>query len=234
MRKYIMLMAIISSLCFFTACDEIDTEDISVEYSLDLIEGSDLVVQLGNPYTDPGYKATYDGANVTDKVVVEGTVDPYTVGLYKVKYTYTIPNGESIPLERQVIVADMSITTDISGTYTVQDGSHRIRLGVRKDYSETKVVIKKIAPGFFSVSNFFGGYYSEFFDYGDRYAMTGFVQLKADDSIAVLSSFLIGWGDSLDFLNNAAFNPANNTIYWEAGYGDGAMVFYVNMKIEEE
>ncbi len=229
-----MLLAIISSLCFFTACDEVDTEDISVEYSLDLTEGSNLVVQLGDPYTDPGYKATYDGANVTDKVVVEGIVDPNTVGLYKVKYTYTIPNGESIPLEREVIVADMSITTDISGKYTVQDGSHRIYKGATKDYSKTEVVIKKVAPGFFSVSNFFGGYYSDFVGYGDRYAMTGYVQLKKDSSIVVLSSSLTAWGDSMDFLNNGAFDPANNTIYWEAGYVGGKMVFYVNMKIEEE
>lgn len=232
MKKYIMLWAIISSLCFFTACDEVETEDISVEYSLDLTGGSDIIIQLGDAYTDPGYKATYDGVNVTDQVVVEGTIDVNTVGLYKATYTYMIPNGESILLERQIIVSDMSITTDISGTYKTQDGTHRIRGGARTDYSGTEVVIKQIAPGFFSVSNFIGGYYSDWVGYGDRYAATGYVQLKADNSMVVLSSSVLGWGDSLDFLNNAAYTPADNTIYWEAGYAN--MVFYVNMKIEEE
>jgi len=227
-----MLWAIISSLCFFTACDEDDTEDISVEYSLDLKTGTNLVIQLGDSYSEPGYKAIYDGADVTDKVVVEGTVDPNTVGLYIVEYAYTIPNGEIISLEREVIVADMSITTDISGTYIVQEGTHRIRQGVRTDFSETKVVIKKIAPGFFSVSNLIGGYYSEWNDYGDRYAATGYIQLKEDNSIALLSSLVTGWGDSLSALDKAAYTPADNTIYWEAGYA--GMVFYVNMKMKEE
>lgn len=229
-----MFLAIISSLCFFTACDEADTEDISVEYSLDLTEGSNIIIQLGDAYTDPGYKATYDGDNVTDQVVVEGTIDVNTVGLYKVTYTYMIPNGESILLEREIIVSDKSITTDISGTYKTQEGTHRMYNDARRDYSNTEVVIKKIAPGFFSVSNFFGGYYSDFVGYGDRYAMTGFIQLKADDSIAVLSSHLTGWGDSLNFLENAAFDSTNNSIYWEAGYVSGRMVFYVNMKMKEE
>ncbi len=227
-----MFLAIISSLCFFTACDEADTEDISVEYSLDLAEGSNLIIQLGDAYTDPGYKATYDGADVTDQVVVEGTIDVNTVGLYKATYTYTIPNGESIQLERQIIVSDKSITTDISGTYTTLDGTHRIRGGARTDYSGTEVVIEQIAPGFFSVSNLIGGYYSDYVGYGNRYAAAGYIQLKADNSIAVLSSLVLGWGDSLDFLNNAVYTPADNTIYWEAGYAN--MVFYVNMKIEEE
>ncbi|BAX79461.1 BT_2262 family domain-containing protein [Labilibaculum antarcticum] len=232
MRKNIMLWAIISSLCFFTACDEVDTEGISVEYSFDLTDGADLIVQLGDAYTDPGYKATYDGANVTDKVVVEGIVDPNIVGFYKVKYTYTPPNGAGIPRERQVIVSDKSITTDISGKYTTQDGTHRIRDGARTDYSGIEVEIEQIAPGFFSVSNLIGGYYSDYVGYGARYAAAGYVQLKADNSISVLSSSVLGWGDSLDFLNNAAYTPADNTIYWEAGYA--GMVFYVNIKIKEE
>lgn len=227
-----MLWAIISSLCFFTACDEYDTEDISVEYSLDLTEGSNLIVQLGDPYSEPGYKAIYAGSDVTDKVVVEGAVDPNTVGLYMVEYSYTIPNGETISLEREVIVADMSITTDISGTYVTQEGTHRIRKGVRTDYSETEVVIKQIAPGFFSVSNLIGGYYSDHVGYGDRYAASGYIQLKEDNSIAILSSLVPGWGDSLSALDNAAYTPADNTIYWEAGYA--GMVFYVNMKMKEE
>jgi len=229
-----MLWAIISSLCFFTACDEDDTEDISVEYSLDLTEGSNIVVQLGDSYSEPGYKATYNGADVSDKVVVEGTVDPNTVGLYNVTYTYTIPNGESIPLVREIIVADMSITTDISGTYVTQEGTHRIRQGVRTDYSETEVVIKQIAPGFFSVSKLIGGYYANVHNggYGDRYAATGYIQLKEDNSIAILSSLVPGWGDSLSALDKAAYTPADNTIYWEAGYA--GMVFYVNMKMKEE
>jgi hypothetical protein len=93
-----------------------------------------------------------------------------------------------------------------------------------------KVAVTKVAPGFFYVSDFFGGYYDQKAAYGATYAMTGYVKLNPDNTIGVVSSSIKGWGDSLTGLAGGVYNPTEKSLYWEAGYSiTNPMIFYVKL-----
>lgn len=77
--------------------------------------------------------------------------------------------------------------------------------------------IKKTAPGIFKVSDFFGGYYDQRAGYGSSYAMGGYFQLLADNSLVQLSSYVPGWGDSADYCEDAVYDAAYNFTYRYTG-----------------
>ena len=89
--------------------------------------------------------------------------------------------------------------------------------------------IKKAAPGIFKVSDFFGGYYDQRAGYGSSYAMGGYFQLLADNSLVQLSSYVPGWGDSTDYCEDAVYDAASGTISFRVGYA-GVMEFTIILK----
>ncbi len=71
-----------------------------------LLNGSrEEMLCLGWPYEEPGYSAqdNLDG-DITDKVVVEGTVDVHTEGSYPITYTVTDTYGNTSAVVRTVTV----------------------------------------------------------------------------------------------------------------------------------
>lgn len=78
---------------------------------------------IGTSYTEQGYKATLNGEDYTSNVKTTGTVDSNQAGLYYITYSATNSDGFTVTATRTVAVCDPAITTDISGTYTTQDGS---------------------------------------------------------------------------------------------------------------
>lgn len=220
--KYISML--ICSLLLMTACEK-ETEGISGILSFELKGGDTYLSTLGEAYTDPGYRVTYKGEDVTNQIAVSGEVDPNTVGLYYISYIYTNPDGIKTTRTREVIVADPTVETDIAGTYLVMPGSQRLRAGVVTPYNGYNVIVQRIAPGFFSVTDFLGGYYDKRAGYGSMYACAGYIQLKSDNSITLLSSKVPGWDDSLSELANTACDPAAGTLSWDAHYAN--MIFTV-------
>ncbi|MCK5862054.1 MAG: DUF5011 domain-containing protein [Candidatus Hydrogenedentes bacterium] len=67
-------------------------------------------VEWNGTYVEPGWTATDDcDGNLTDNVVVEGTVDTSTLGTYTLRYTVTSAAGNSISDTRTVRVEDSVI-----------------------------------------------------------------------------------------------------------------------------
>lgn len=128
-----------------------------------------------------------------------------------------------------VAVCDPSITTNIEGKYKVQSGSYRDNGSAQEEYAKYSVTIEKAAPGLFYISDFFGGYYDQGRGYGSTTAMTGYIQLMADNSIKLLSSYVSNWGDSLDSFENGKYDPATGEISFDAAYA-GQMTFHVILK----
>ncbi len=232
MKNYIILGVLLFSVFVFTGCEELDTGGVSETYSLDLKEGTNLIVQLGDEYSDPGYAATYSGKDISGDIVVAGDeVDPNTVGLYKVKYVYTLENGETISRTREVIVCDKSVKVEISGKYVTIDPTHRIREGVETKYKGQTIYIKKIAPGFFEISDYLGGFYSQHYGYGNAYTTGGYVQVKSDNTITLLTANNTPWGIPASNFKKGVYDPETSTIYWEVGFA--GMGFFVKLKLEE-
>lgn len=214
----------------FTSCndDEDQLTDSHLTYYplMELTEGDFYINPIGTPYVDPGYSFICNGQDVSSEVEVSGEVDYNIAGLYDLTYSYTNEDGIVSSVTRTVAVCDPTVTTDISGIYTLQDGSYRNYNGTISAFSGYNVRISKMAPGIFYMSDFLGGYYDQRAGYGSGYAMSGYLQLKSDNSLEVLSTYVPGWGDSADGFENLAYDAASSTLSYDVAYA-GIMVFHV-------
>ena len=236
MKKNILYLIMFALVAIsFTSCDK-ESEDKSsiVDYPKITILGDVFYISpQGSTYTDPGCRVTYQGADYTSKVVVSGLedIDVNTAGLYYVTYTAVSPDGYRWSETRTVAVCDPNITTDLSGDWTLQTGSYRnYDNGGEVGFEEYGITIQQLAPGIFSVSDFFGGWYDQRAGYGKKYAMVGQMQLLADGSLKLLSSKVEGWGDSLDDDIVGSYDEETGILKWDVGYADGLMVFRVILK----
>ena len=217
-----------------TSCSK-DSEGLSkiIEYPEISIQGDLFYVSpIGEEFVDPGCIAYYNGQDYSSNIVVTGAdkIDINTAGLYTVTYSATSPDGYTWSEKRSVAVCDPSITTDLSGTWTVNGAtSYRHRAaGDEAIGGAYKVKITQLAPGIFKVSDFFGGWYDQRAGYGTRYACVGNIQLTADNEIIGLSSSVAGWGDSLDDFYNGAYDPDKDALTWECDYAQ-SMTFHIEM-----
>ena len=162
--RYISMF--LCALFFFTACEK-ETEGISGILHFELLGEETMLVTLGTSYQEPGYKVVCWDQDVTSEVKVTGTVNAQKVGLYPLVYSYYNKDGVKTSKERTVIVADPTVTTNIAGNYVTVDGTERVTAaGVITKYPGFNVTITKIAPGFFLISDFLGGYYDQRAKYG--------------------------------------------------------------------
>lgn len=216
---YIFILALI--LLSYSCKRDLTSEGVSkvtTYVTFNLTSGSLVTFAKGSPYVDPGYKATEGTNDVTSTVKVSGTVDGNSVGLYTLQYSAVNTDGFSSSTERTVIIYDPAAPpTDFSGDYS----SSVSRKSPSRSFTNLKVSIEKLAPGFFSVSDFIGGFYDQGsnYKYGPAYAVTGYIQLNADNSITLVSSQNIGgFGGTLDDFTNGIYDPATQTLSWHAFY----------------
>lgn len=220
----------------FTACNDNKdqlTDSRLTYYAVMDVQGSSFVeVPIGSAYHDAGCKATLNGEDYTSHIVTKGvnTINNQKAGLYYVTYTATNADGFSTSATRTVAVCDPTITTDMSGSYTVSTGTFRLRAGVTTAYQGYKISVTKAAPGIFYVSDIIGGYYDQRAGYGESYAMKGYFQLMADNSIQILSGDIASWGDGYTSFRDGKYDPVANTISYTVVYG--GMDFTVVMKLK--
>lgn len=224
MKKIIVLSFLV--MVFLASCTQKDVIENDTQVGISKIThyitytlngGPTIVFPKGSAYVDPGYVALEGTKDVTTKVTTKGTVDGNTVGLYNLTYSAVNSDGYSSSAKRTVIIYDPSApTTDLGGNYT----SSVRRVLPARSFTGLSVSIEKLAPGFFYVSDFLGGFYDQgsSYKYGPGYAMTGYMQLNPDNTLTLVSSFLTGWGDSLNELTNAVYDPATNGLSWDAFY----------------
>lgn len=223
---YIPILLI--SLSFFYSCEK-ETEGISSIIHFELIDGESYLQTLNNAYVEPGYKVTYGGVDVTNSVTIDGEVDGNRVGIYPIKYTIENADGVKTTRTRTVIVADPTVETDISGSYVTVQGTYRQAAAVTP-YPGFNVTIKKIAPGFFEVSDFLGGYYEQRAKYGAPYACSGYVQLKEDNTLTLLTSSILPWQDTIEGIGDAKYNPEDGSVSWAAAYAGMTFNVVLNKK----
>jgi len=237
MKKIIYsLLACLTLVFVFVSCnDKTSYDDSKITYYVTFAMNGDqtMYVPVGTTYTDPGVKAMEGDKDVTSTMKTTGTVNANEVGLYPVTYSAINADGYPNSVTRTVFVYDPSITVDISGNYQVDAAaSYRIQLSNnakikysdmktiygKGDFSKFIVKLAQIKPGLFSVSDLFGGYYSDGRGYGSDYEMTGYLSLSSNNSIQMLYSHVIAWGDSMDDLKNGTYDPTTGIIKWSAYY----------------
>lgn len=191
MKKILSLLAFAAVLAGFTSCDYDSDDDAYVTHyvSFDLNEGSTYLVPVGSTYTDPGYTATEGTEDVTSKVVVGGDeVDANAVGIYNVTYSAANKDGFSASTSRQVLVYDPEVTTDISGTYSITNTTGSESLFDRYPVKGNSVTLTQLAPGLYSIDDYWGGLYAVTIGYGSAYACSGYFSLDKDNNIEGISA----------------------------------------------
>lgn len=232
MKKLLFYMILICSLSVgLVSCDETSQDESIITYYVTIeLDGDDpYLVEVGDEYVEPGYTATEGDDDVTESVVVTSDVDTDSKGVYTVTYTCTNADGYESSEERTVVVYDSSVTGGIgAGTYTTTNETYRDYYGTTTAYSGYEIDIDSIAPGIYYCSDFLGGYYDQYYGYGSSYAMTGYFSLESDNSLELLSSYVSGWGDGLEYMDGGKYDPETGEVYWMVDYV-GYLDFYVHL-----
>ncbi|WP_286735874.1 MULTISPECIES: BT_2262 family domain-containing protein [Sphingobacterium] len=219
MKRFIYnIIPFMLALCLLQACKKETTEGYTHVTSFPLlsIEGASRVtLPLGGTFSEPGYIATIDGNDVSEKVVVKSTINPSKIGPYEVNYSIANAEGYKAEVTRDVYVYDPTSSVMPSKGYIVQAGSNRNGSVAFSGYT---IAVYQTAPGIFTITDFLGGYYDKRAGYGIKYAALGKLKLNSDNTLTLIESFVAGWGDSLSALENAKFDPATKTISFTAVY----------------
>lgn len=206
--------------------------DTRVTYYVNMdLQGDEFtLVALGTPYVDAGCKAELNGEDYTPKVVAEGIedVDVNKVGFYDITYTAVNPDGYSASVSRTVAVYDPSVTASIAGTYSPDMAATKYGKAGKTfaDYAAsygnttqcTGITFTEVAPGIYYVNDIFAGWYHQIRAYAAKYCMTGYISLNPDNTLTLQSSYIAGWGDSLDYLKNGVYDPATGQLSYSLSY----------------
>ena len=175
--------------------------------------------RVGTSYTDEGCVVEINGTDLTSEMQTYNPVDPNAMGIYSVDYTVDNEDGIELKASREVIVCNPSVTTDISGEWLTQEGS--IINGSITFGTGYSVNIEYLAPGFFYIDDFLGGYYSQYRypGYGTQLFTVGHFSLNEDNTLSLIDSHNNNWGDSLSALEDASYDPETGILTWTAVYG---------------
>lgn len=220
MKKIYLFGLLALGMLALSSCndDKDELTDSRLTYYADLqMQGDEfMLVPVGSKFVDPGCTGTLAGEDITSKIVIEGAdeVDTNTLGFYYITYSAEGSDGYPASVERTVCVYDPTVTLDISGEYDV-DMELSIYQGART-YADraayygnttqcTGITFDMIVPGIYYVNDIFGGWYEQIRGYGSRYAMTAYVSVDNDGNIDLLSSYIAGWGDGIDYLEEGRY-----------------------------
>ena len=251
MKKILFNIMMCAGLVALASCEKkVTTEDPStVTYyvSFELNGDATMLVPVNAAFKDPGVIATENGADVNDHVVVTITDPNGTAlksiptdapGLYTVDYSAVNADGFPASISRTVIVYDPAVTATIEGTYatdidqTIYNKNPFSAWIAAKGYpgNSATVTFTEVAPGFFNCSDLLAGWYCQIRGYGSKYNMTGIVTLNADNTLTLIKSYIAGWGDSLDYIENAVYDPATGTITYDSSYAGQIFISPVLVK----
>ena len=222
------------------SCSDNDPAGLTriTHYPVFTLEGGNIyTVPVGSTYADPGFKAVEGTEDVTSKVVVSITdidgepvnsIETAAPTFYTVKYSAVNVDGFEASTTRTVFVYDPSITTSMEGTYSTDmtnsiyenNGRTYASYATAQGFVDQCVGIEftELVPGIYAVNDIFGGWYAQIRNYGASYEMTGYVSLDSENKISLMSSYVAGWGDGLDYIKEGVYDPATKTISYRVGY----------------
>jgi len=234
-KSIICLVSLLSLTLGFTSCEKpLSGEKTSITYYAEIVLNGDenMVVAKGSTFVDPGFTATMKGEDVTDKVNVNSDVDTSASGVYSVVYSIVNADGFLASTTRTVFVLDLN--DPVEGFWACTPTSFREYNGNKVDYGASfEILIINQGDGMYEVDDLFAGWYCQRAGYGELYAMQGIIGIAEDGTISLVDSYIPGWGDSVEAINDGKFDAISKTITYQAVYNKGTMFFNVTLnKVE--
>lgn len=229
MRNSFLYIILTLVMVFISSCKDDSTEGLTfiTHYPTLTLEGeSFMVVEKGTTFYEPGYLAILQDEDVTNQVEVISEVNMNQSGLYSIFYKITNVDGFAKIASRQVLVVDFN--DPIEGVYyTIADSYCDADGNIISYDSSYMLYILANGDGTYTINDMLGGYYEQGAGYGSDYAMVGVFTIEEDGIITGLSGNVVGWGDSMDYLEDGVYDATTGTISWKLGYA--GMEFYVIM-----
>lgn len=223
MKNKVLYFALLTIMLFsFSSCEKesLGLTDITYYADIQLLGETSIIVNKGDNFEDPGFKATINGKDVSSQVTVKSNVDTSESGIYSIVYSMTNEDGFESSVTRTIIVLDL--TDPIEGIWGVTPTSFRIYDGgapVAYGDSFEFLVINRGSGDFF-IEDLMAGWYAQRAGYGSNYAMQALVNIADDGTITLKESQVPGWGDSADDLKNGKYDAATSTITYNLFYAE--------------
>ena len=218
MKKNILyaMMLAVSVLGLSSCSDDTSADKSRITYYAVLEMNGDayMTTPVGSTFTDPGCVATMAGEDVSDQIVVTGSVNTSKVGFYTLDYTVVNADGFPASASRTVAVVDKN---NFASAYfgESQYGS--------RHYYNAPVSIFDNGDGTYTIEDILGGFYA----YG-RYPsylgvldffLDAVIKLNADNSIDLVSYGDWYWGSDVPDFLNGSYDPATGTVSLNMDFG---------------
>lgn len=200
-----------------TSCED-SVEDLSkVTYFAELdLKGDDFVkISLGETYTEPGYEATENGEDISDRVKVTGNVDNTTTGFYNLVYSVANVDGFSVSKSRQVMVVDPD---HFAGAYQGESQTST------RHYTGAPIFITENSDGTYLIDDLLGGL--QFYGMNPGFEpMYDFhaeakVKLNDDNTLSLLEVGNWYFASQLTLsLTEGKYNPETGVVTMTVDYG---------------
>lgn len=237
--KIIYLLAVLTLI--ISSCDrELESEGLSriTFFPEFTVPGeSEMFVERGQPFTDPGATATEEGQPIEVSTSVSGTyfaagvstIDTDVPDKYTISYSAVNKDGFPGSVSRTVWVAGKGdLVNNIEGLYTMtvkRDGAGGA------PYTNNKyAIIAKTGENTYELSDAIGGYYEFGRGYGPAYAAQGAVVTANDipaNNFSYGGTFGVGAFGGEAKITAFTVNPANKTIIFTTSWAADPETTYV-------
>lgn len=231
MKKNILyLSAIVVLMLGFVGCKKKSEglTKITTFAELELLGDNPLVVAKGSAFVDPGAMAFMGDQDVTDQIKVTGSVNTAESGVYALSYKVVNPDGFEASATRTVVVADPSFP--LEGLWVTDPSSYRTNAGGAPVLygAPFNIVILANVDGTYFIEDLLAGWYCQRAGYGVNYAMQADIALADDGTVALIDSYVPGWGDAADGLDSGVYDATAGTLTYKVTYA-GTLDFYVRL-----
>lgn len=252
MKKILYSLMVCAGAFGFMSCNDSVEDNSRLTYYVvftlpdgNALDGNAIEHQINTPFVAPEYASTENGEDVKSKVTVKGIddVDATKIGIYPISYSAENADGFATTATQTVYVVNSAVTTDISGSYTVDNTASTCSDSGLAFENVLSIDIEKIATGIFSVSDFLGGLYDQQEGKGGDYAAAADVNLvqafdaNENSAINFLKSNSIELEDkkSVTVTNlSIASDGGEYTLEWDAAYDGKTFHIVAKKDIEGE
>ena len=193
-----------------TSCSKDEHTDTRVTHFATIeLKGEDfMVMNVGEPYTEPGYTAMEGTEDISSKVVVSGAVDSNKGGFYTLTYTASNKDNFSASAKRTVMVKN---SKSLASAYLGES-----QYGSRHYYN-APIVISDNGDGTYTIDDIAGGFYfyGRYPGYEPTYDfhLEAVIKLNEDNSIELVSCDGSNWywGDPIA-ITSGSYDPETGTV----------------------
>lgn len=227
MKNRILFIAMLTFAAFVNiSCDDESTEGMTrITYypTISILGESDVIINIGETYNDEGCSAIMNGEDITDKVIVDNTVDSSTPGSYTVTYTAINADGFSKSVSRNVFVVNPGKFNNLYMGESQYGSRH---------YYDALTMISHVQENIYHIDDLAAGFYwnGRYPGYEPDYDfhLEAYLQLNDDNTLTLYQCNPYGWyWQEAMTLTSGSFDPATGEVVMELDF-DG-VPFYVNL-----